>query len=106
MSLETHISGAEDRLLDSLHFGGKNSASYVTDRRQVTFAPSSASAWKPSGVRLVRFNLADESGWLDGRTVRLFFTLTNLHPTAALDPICDSPSGMIRRVRIIANGSD
>ena len=105
MSLETHIAGSEDRLLDSLHFGGKNSASYITERRQVTFAPSSASSWKPSGVRLCRFNLADMSGWLDGRTVRLFFTLTNLHATSALDPICDSPAGMFRRVRIIANGS-
>jgi len=105
MSLETHIAGSEDRLLDSLHFGGKNSASYITERRQVTFAPSSASSWKPSGVRLCRFNLADMSGWLDARTVRLFFTLTNLHATSALDPICDSPAGMFRRVRIIANGS-
>ena len=104
MSLETHISGAEDRLLDSLHFGGKNSASYIIDRRQVTFAPSSASSWKPSGVRLCRFNLADQSGWLDGKTVRLFFTLTNLD-TNALVPTCDSPASMFRRVRIIANGS-
>ena len=105
MSLETHISGAEDRLLDSLHFGGKNSASYIIDRRQVTFAPSSASSWKPTGVRLCRFNLADQSGWLDGKTVRLFFTLTNLSGASTLNPSCDSPASMFRRVRIIANGS-
>ena len=30
MSLETHIAGNEDRLLDSLTFAGKNTASYVT----------------------------------------------------------------------------
>jgi hypothetical protein len=39
MSLETHIAGAEDKLLDSLHCAGKVSASYVTERRSVTFAP-------------------------------------------------------------------
>ena len=105
MSLETHIAGSEDALLDALHFGGRNSASYITERRQVTFAPSSAASWKPSGTRLMRWNLADQSGWLDGKTVRLFFTLTNLSTTVGLTPTCDSVASMFRRVRIIANGS-
>ena len=89
MSLETHIAGSEDALLDALHFGGRNSASYITERRQVTFAPSSAASWKPAGTRLMRWNLADQSGWLDGKTVRLFFTLTNLSTTVGLTPTCD-----------------
>ena len=41
MSLETHIAGSEDRLLDSLTFAGKSTASYVTERRNCTFAPQS-----------------------------------------------------------------
>jgi hypothetical protein len=47
MSLETHIAGAEDKLLDSLHFAGKTSASYVTERRSVSFAPQAASNFTP-----------------------------------------------------------
>ena len=106
MSLETHIAGSEDRLTEGLHFGGRNTASYVIARRACTFSPSSASSWKPSGVRLVRFNLADHGGgWLDPSTVRLVFTLTNLHATGSLTPVVDSPASMFRRVRIIANGS-
>ena len=77
MSLETHIAGAEDKLLDSLHFAGKTSASYVTERRNVSFAPQAASNFTPQGVRLMRFNLADQNGWLDGSTLRLVFTLHN-----------------------------
>ena len=111
MSLETHIAGSEDRLVDGLHFAGRNSASYITARRAVSFSPSSASSWKPSGVRLVRFNLADHAGWLDGGTVRLIFTITNLGPTPtagvtnSLVPSSTSPACMFRRMRIIANGS-
>ena len=104
MSLETHIAGSEDRLLDSLHFAGRNSASYITARRASTFAPSSAASWPARG--LIRFNLADHAGWLDGGTLRLIFTLTNNHVSAGLDLIGNASAGvMIRRLRIIANGS-
>ena len=104
MSLETHIAGSEDRLIDGLHFAGRNTASYGTARRATTFSPSSAAAWAPNGVRLVRFNLADHAGWLDGGTLRLCFTLSNL-ATTTLDPIAVSPAAMFRRLRLIANGS-
>ena len=103
MSLETHISGSEDRLLDSLHFAGRNSASYIIARRAATFAPSSAASWPARG--LIRFNLADHAGWLDGGTLRLIFTLSN-NRTSPLDLIGNTSAGvMIRRLRIIANGS-
>ena len=104
MSLETHI-GSEDRLADGLHFAGRNTASYITARRATTFSPSSAAAWAPNGVRLVRFSLADHAGRLDGGTLRLCFTLSNLTLGASLDPIAVSPACMFRRVRLIANGS-
>ena len=105
MSLETFIAGSEDRLVDGLHFGSRNTASYVTARRAATFHPSSASSWKPSGVRLMRFNLADVAGWLDGGTMRLIFTITNNKANGTLQPIVDSPASMLRRARVIANGS-
>jgi hypothetical protein len=104
MSLETHIAGAEDKLLDSLHFAGKTSASYVTERRSVSFAPQAASNFTPNGVRLLRFNLADQNGWLEGNTLRLIFTLHNSR-ASALVPIGDSPASLFRRVRLIGNGS-
>ncbi len=103
--METYIAGSEDRLLDALHFGSRNTASYVTARRAATFHPSSASSFKPSGVLLMRFNIADQAGFLDGSTMRLCFTITNLSGASALTPVCDSPASMLRRVRVIANGS-
>ncbi len=105
MSLETHIAGSEDQLISGLHFSGSNTASYITDRRQVSFAPQSASNFKPSGSRLMRFSLADEQGFLDGGTVRLIFKITNLNVTGSLTPMTDSPASMFRRLRILCNGS-
>ena len=103
MSLETHIAGSEDRLIDGLHLSGRNTASYITARRAATFAPSSAAAWPARG--LIRFNLADHSGWLDAGTLRLIFTISNNHMTSTLDLVGASPATMLRRLRIIANGS-
>ena len=76
MSLETHIAASEDRLIDSLHFAGRNTASYIAARRASTFHPSSAAAWNAKG--LLRLNLADAGGWLDAGTLRLIFTISNL----------------------------
>ena len=104
MSLETHIAGAEDKLLDSLHFAGKTSASYVTERRCVSFAPQAASNFTPNGVRLLRYSLADQSGWLEGSTMRLVMTIHNASANP-LRPVVESPASMFRRLRIIANGS-
>ena len=76
MSLETHIAGSEDRLLDSLTFARKNTASYVVERRSCTFAPQCGGRFAPDGIRLLRFNLADQQGWLDAGKLRLAFTIT------------------------------
>ena len=105
MSLETHIAESEDQLISGLHFSGSNTASYITERRQVSFAPQSASNFKPSGSRLMRFSLTDEQGFLDGSTVRLIFKLTNLSGDTSLPPMVDSPASMFRRLRIMCNGS-
>ena len=105
MSLETHIAGSDDQLIAGLHFAGRNTASYITSRQNVSFAAQTASNFKPSGSRLMRFSLGDQQGWLDGGSVRLVFRLTNMHVTGSLQPIVDSPASMFRRLRVIANGS-
>ena len=104
-SLETHLAGSSDSLVDGLFFGGRNTASYVVERRDAQFHPSSASAFEVTGVRLIRFNLADVSGWLDGASLRFAFTVTETGGATQLSPITITPLSMFRRMRIIANGS-
>ncbi len=77
MSLETHIAGSEDQLIDGLAFTGRNTASYVTERRSCSFQPQSGGLFSANGVRLLRFNLADQIGWLAGESVRLVLTIEN-----------------------------
>ena len=103
MSLETQISGSEDKLIDGLSFAGRNTASYVTERRSCSFQPQSGGLFSPNGVRLMRFNLADQSGWLVGDTVRLVMQIQN-NTANPLHPVTDSPNGVFRRCRVIANG--
>ena len=105
MSLETHIAGVDDALVSPLHFSGSAStASYITERRNCTFAPQSGGLFAPNGVRLLRFNLADQSGFLDGQTIRLAFEIKNTG-ASALTPVVSSPACLFRRMRVIANGS-
>jgi hypothetical protein len=104
MSLETTIAGSEDKLIESLHFAGQTSASYVTSRRSCSFPPQAASDFTAASVRLMRFLLADFSGWLDGSTVHLVMTIHNASANP-LTPICDSPASMFSRIRVIAHGS-
>ncbi len=105
MSLETHISGAEDKLVDGLSFAGRNTASYITERRSCSFQPQTGGLFSRNGIRLMRFNLADQTGWLQGDTVSLVFTIQNLSLAHPLVPIADSPNAMLRRLRGICNGS-
>ena len=61
----------------------------------------------------MRWNLADQAGWLDGNSVRLLMEITNLSTVPAnaapalyvMLPGTSSPASMFRRFRIIANGS-
>ena len=47
--VETVASGAEDKLLDSLSFKTPHSASYVTERKSVSFHPSGSNVYSSAG---------------------------------------------------------
>jgi hypothetical protein len=100
MSLETHIAAAEDRVLDSLLFAGE-----LCHRSTQRFVRTAGrERLHPPGIRLMRFNLADQNGWLEGHTLRLVMTIHNSNANDLI-PICDSPASMFRLVRAVGNGS-
>ena len=69
----------EDILVDNLSFKLNKGASYITDRRSVSFWPSGSNIYKPSsGNRVLKFTLnGEDNSWLDPQSVRIFFTLNN-----------------------------
>ena len=95
----------EDILVDSLSFKLNKGASYITDRRSVRFYPSGSNVYKPtSGNRVLKFSLnAEDNGWLDPQSVRVFFTVQNLDQdlNRKLRPLAP-PYSFFRRMRIIA----
>ena len=69
----------EDILIDNLSFKLNKGSSYITDRRSVSFFPSTSNVYKPSsGARVLKFSLnGEDNTWLDSQSVRIFFTLNN-----------------------------
>ena len=95
----------EDILVDNLSFKLNKGSSYIVDRRSVRFYPSGSNVYKPtSGNRVLKFSLnAEDNGWLDPQSVRVFFTVQNLDQNLnrKLRPLAP-PYSFFRRMRIIA----
>ena len=81
--VDSMANSAEDYLIDSFHFKIPPGTSYVTDRRTESYFTAGSNAYTSnSGTKVIRINLASESGWLDPGTVRLHYTLASTDPTS------------------------
>ena len=75
--MEAVANSVDDALIDALSFKLSNSASYITDRKSVTFWPTGSNIYKTnSGTKVIRFVLTNDN-WLDPSTVRVMFNLVN-----------------------------
>ena len=81
--METMTAASGDILIDALSYKLGNSASYITDRKSVTFWPSGSNIYKTtSGTKVIKFQLNSE-GWLDPSTVVVNFNLVNNDASAS-----------------------
>ena len=81
--VDAMANSAEDYLTDSFQFKIPPGASYVTDRRTVSYFTAGSNAYTSnSGTKVILLNLTSESGWLDPGTVRLHYALANTDPTS------------------------
>jgi hypothetical protein len=103
--VEAAANGITDKLVDSLSFKLSPGASYVTDRRSVTFHPQGSNIYESAnGVRLIRINLNGDS-WLDPSTFKIAFDLANTNVDTAkfLRPL-GGPHAFFRRCRVLVGG--
>ena len=101
--VEAHANAVEDFLIEGLSFKLSPGASYVTNRRSVSYFPSGSDTYSPSsGVKVIKLKL-NGSDWLDPSTVKLMYTLNNKDATNDLS-ILDGPHSFFRRARIICGG--
>ena len=104
--MEAISNGIEDKLIDSLQFKLKEGASYINDRRSVTYYPQGSNIYKPkSGTKVIKIMLTDANSWLDPSTFRVMFDLKNNAALAQqqLRPI-GGPWSFFRRVKLVAGG--
>jgi len=105
--MEHHAQSIEDALIGGLSYKLKPGASYVTNRRSVSYFASGGNQYSPSGVRVIKFNLTGDQ-WLDPSTFRVAFQLNNLeHDPLSMNyikPLSWNPAVFFRRARIIAGG--
>ena len=102
--VEAIANGIEDKLIDGLSFKMNPGASYVVDRRSVTFHPQGSNIYKTaSGTKLIRILLTGDN-WLDTGTFRIMFDVrNNVSATKVLYPL-GGPHCFFRRMHILAAG--
>ena len=80
--VEAIANGIEDKLIEGLSFKLSPGASYVIDRRSVTYHPQGSNVYKPgAGTKLIRILLTGDN-WLDPSTFRIMFNVNNTDMTA------------------------
>ena len=103
--VEAVANSVEDRLIEGLSFKLAKGASFIADRRSVTFHPQGSNVYTTnSGTRLIKINLTG-NGWCDPSTLRIMFNVQNDETTAGkrLRPI-SGPHSFFRRLRILCGG--
>ena len=107
--MEGVANSVEDRLVDGLSFQLKPGASYVTERKSVTYHPQGSNIYSTSGTKLIKLLLTGDQ-WLDPSTFRIMFDLKNNETPGngngdmLLRPL-GGPHTFFRRMRILANGA-
>ena len=74
--MEHHAQSVDDALIGGLSYKLKAGASYVTNRRSVSYFASGGNSYSPNGVKVMKFSLTGDQ-WLDPSTFRVMFQLNN-----------------------------
>ena len=102
--MESHANSVEDRLIDGLSFKISPGASYVQERKSVTFHPQGSNIYSTNGTKLIKL-LVSGDAWMDPSTFRIMFDLVNMDSTEAkeLRPL-GGPWSFFRRMRVLCGG--
>ncbi len=102
--VEAIANGIENKLIDGLSFKLHPGASYVTDRRSVTYHPQGSNIYKPSaGTKLIRILLTGDN-WLDPSTLRVQVTINNDETVTKNLFVLGGPHCFFRCMRILCSG--
>ena len=74
--MEAHANSTPDYLIDGLEYKLKPGASYITNRRGITFWPTGASSYSVNSSKVIKIQFNGDA-MLDPSTVRFQFQLNN-----------------------------
>ena len=109
--MKHHAQSIDDALIGGLSYKLKPGASYVTNRRSVSYFASGGNTYSPNCVKVMKFNLTGDQ-WLDPSTFRVAFQLKNHngHTSGSVpvpikvQPLSWNPAVFFRRARLICGG--
>ena len=101
--VEGIANGVEDYLIDGLSFKLPPGATYITDRKSVTYYTSGSNEYSTSGTKLIKI-VANSDGWMDPSTLRITFDVFNKGPPGALLRPISGGWSFFRRMRILSGG--
>ena len=102
--MEHHAQSGDDALIGGLSYKLKAGASYVTNRRSVSYFASGGNTYSPNGVKVMKFSLAGDQ-WLDPSTFRVAFQLNNNNGNGIMvQPLSWNAAVFFRRARRICGG--
>ena len=109
--MEHHAQSLDDALIGGLSYKLKPGASYVTNKRSVSYFASGGNQYSPNGVKVMKFSLTGDQ-WMDPSTFRAMSQLNNASnvgaaegsPIKSLEPLSWNPAVFFRRARIICAG--
>ena len=105
--MEHHVQSIDDSLIGGLSYKLKAGASYVTNRRSVSYFASGGNRYSPNGVRVIKFNITGDQ-WVDPSTFRVRLQLNNLDHdllgSTYISPLSWNPAVFFRRARTICGG--
>ena len=108
--MEHHAQSGDGAPIGGLNYKLKAGASYVTNRRSVSYFAQGGNQYSPN-VKVMKFNLTGDQ-WLDPSTFRVMFQLNNAgnigapegSPLKQIKPLPWNPAVFFRRARIICGG--
>ena len=102
--VEAAANSTEDYLIDGLSFKLKPGASYINERKSVTYHPQGSNVYSPNGKKLIKLLITGDN-WLDPSTFRVMFDLVNTDTVAKHElRTIGQPHSFFKRMRILCNG--
>ena len=103
--VEAAANSVEDFLVDSLSFKLRKGASYINERKSVTFHPQGSNIYSTQGTKLIKLLVSGDQ-WLDPSTFRVMFDLVNMDSDSSkLLRVLGAPWTFFKRMRVLCNGT-